>query len=206
MACVVTLCDMKPIQSPAGPESGESENPKAHDPDQFVDLYGDYLFSYAMSRVQNASLAEDLVQETLLKAIVKLDSFRGDASIRTWMVTILRNEMFSHYRKKKTVEKHMSECEDSSTNLGKLLHPDISNDDFSTAIEREEFWKIIQDCYSRIPEHLLDVFLTKMESDGQSIEDLSNELGISASNFSVRMFRTRLLLRKCIESKWAHAE
>lgn len=184
--------------------AASSEQPsdeRVNDPSEFLDLYGDYLYGYAMSRVRNSSLAEDLVQDTLLKSIAKFDTFRGDASIKTWLVTILRNEISSHFRRSKVAEKHRTNVEESS-GIGQLLHPNISNDEFRTAIEREEFWTMIQKCYDSIPPHLLDVFLAKMQSESSTTAELCDEIGISTNNFAVRMYRTRLMLRKCIESTW----
>jgi len=188
--------------SDAPPASSEQPDDQVGDPNEFLDLYGDYLYGYAMSRVRNSSLAEDLVQDTLLKSIAKFDSFRGEASIKTWLVTILRNEISSHFRRSQVAEKYRTSLEESGGGLGQLLHPNISNDQFRTAIEREEFWAMIQKCYDKIPPHLLDVFLAKMQSENSSTVELCEEIGISTNNFAVRMYRTRLMLRKCIESTW----
>ena len=83
-----------------------------------------------------------------------------------------------------------------------LLCPHVSNDQFRSAVERAEFWEAIQECFEKIPEQLLDTFLFRLANPDESIDDLCNELGITSSNFSVRLFRTRLLLRKCLESNW----
>lgn len=197
---------MQPNPAHEVPEaSSDKSSDRINDPDDFLDLYGDYLYSYAMSRVRNSSLAEDLVQDTLLKAIAKIDSFRGDAAIKTWLVTILRNEISSHFRRSQVAEKHRTSVGESA-GIGQLLHPDISNDQFRTVIEREEFWTMIQNCYDKIPPHLLDVFLAKMQSESTSTADLCKEIGISTNNFAVRMYRTRLMLRKCIESTWMNKD
>lgn len=165
--------------------------------------HGDYLFRFAMLKVQDADLAEELVQEALLKAIKAIDRFRGDAAVRTWLVTILRNEIANHFRKRDRDNRLRENLEENETsNLSELLRANISNDDFKTAVEREEFWTMIQKCFSELPQHLLDTFLAKWRNEDQKTEELCKELGIKQSNFSVRMFRTRLLLRKCIESTW----
>ena len=55
------------------------------DPEQWLDAHGDALFAYAMMRVRNQALAEDLVQETLLAGITGLAGFGGKSSERTWL-------------------------------------------------------------------------------------------------------------------------
>src|SRR5262245_35733194 len=49
----------------------------SHDPAAWLEDHGDYLFAYAMLRVHNAAVAEDLVQDTLLAALQGVDAFRG---------------------------------------------------------------------------------------------------------------------------------
>lgn len=189
--------------------TGSSEKHKAdvqsrakEDPQDFLERYGDYLYGYAYVRLRDSQLAEDVVQESLLKAIQNYSKFRGDSAVKTWLTSILRNEISTHFRKSKRAGNVQLVDGEEKLEMGALLHPHVSNSDFELAIEREEFWGIIQDCYKRVPEHLLQVFLAKSRAEGESTQELCNNLGISASNFAVRMFRTRLLLRKCVEEKW----
>ena len=171
-------------------------------PSDFLERYGDYLYGYAFTRLRDSQLAEDLVQDTLIKAIQNYGKFRGDSKVKTWLTSILRNEISSYFRKNKRIGKLSLVDEDDKFDMGELLHPHVENSDFKLAVERDEFWAMIQKCYKRVPEHLLQVFLARTHSDEESTQQLCNNLGISASNFAVRMFRTRLLLRKCIEENW----
>ena len=108
------------------------------DPSQFLDLYGDYLYGFAYVRLRDSQLAEDVVQETLLKAIKNFSSFRGEAKVKTWLTTILRNEISTHFRKHNRGWKKLQLAEsEESLEMGDLLHPQVSNSDFGTAIERE---------------------------------------------------------------------
>ena len=188
------------LQTEADPHV--SRHATNEDPSQFLDLYGDYLYGYAFVRLRDAELAEDVVQETLLKAFRKFNSYRGDAKVRTWLTSILRNEISLQIRKNRKSDKLRLFGEEEKLEMSDLLRTHVSGSDFESAIEREEFWTMIRECYKRVPEHLLQVFLARSQSEGASTEELCNNLGISPSNFSVRMFRTRLLLRKCIEEKW----
>ena len=171
------------------------------EPEKWLEEHGDALFKFAMLRVRNNHLAEDLVQETLIKGIKAFDKFRGDASVRTWLFQILRNEISSYFRSaKRSASKEISASD--ALDLGDLLHPLVSTNDFQSIVERDEFWLVIQTCFEKIPEHLLDSFLARLANPDEKIDKLCNQLGISASNFSVRLFRVRLMLRKCLESNW----
>lgn len=70
------------------------------DPDTWVDNYADSLFSYAFFRVQNRSLAEELVQETFVAALVAKDKFKGNSSEKTWFFAILKNKIIDQLRRK----------------------------------------------------------------------------------------------------------
>jgi len=58
------------------------------------------LRAFATSLCGNRDLADDLVQETLVKAWPKLDTFEPGTNLRAWLFTILRNTYFTHYRKR----------------------------------------------------------------------------------------------------------
>jgi RNA polymerase sigma-70 factor, ECF subfamily len=57
------------------------------------------IFLYLRRVTGDSGLAEDLAQETFLRAFRAALSYRGDASVRTWLFTIARNVLVSHYRK-----------------------------------------------------------------------------------------------------------
>ena len=58
-----------------------------------------YLRAFAISLCGSPTLADDLVQDTLVKAWAKFDSFQQGTNLRAWLITILRNNFFSIYRK-----------------------------------------------------------------------------------------------------------
>lgn len=181
-------------------DSGEPENPDVPGPKELLEFHGDELFSFARNRVRDSEVAEELVQETLLNAVRSLDRFRGEASVKTWLFQILRNQISTWYRNE--AKKRQRFDSRQPVEMGELLEPKISNMDFQTALQRQEFWEMIDRCCAEIPTHLLDAFLSKLDLPDKSVEELAEEIGITASNYSVRVFRARLLLRKCIESNW----
>ena len=169
--------------------------------------HGDYLFNYAVSKLRDSDLAEEMVQNTLLNALKALPKFRGHSSLRTWLVQILRNEISNHFRKRTREVDFQKRIESNfGADLGPLLNPQIETRHFASTIEKEEFWEMIQECFSRVPEHLLETFMAKWHGEDRKTEDLCNDLGITPSNYSVRMFRTRLMLRQCIEATWLNRE
>ena len=170
-------------------------------PEDWLEMHGDALFKFAMLRVGKTHLAEDMVQETLIKGMKGFSKFRGDASVRTWLFQILRNEISSYFRSaKRSASKEVSASD--SLDETDLLHPLVSTQKFQTLVEKEEFWAVIQTCFEKIPDHLLESFLVRLANPDEKVDILCNQLEINASNFSVRLFRARLMLRKCLESNW----
>jgi RNA polymerase sigma-70 factor (ECF subfamily) len=66
------------------------------------------LFGPAMALTRSASDAEDLVQDTMLRAFDRFETFRADGSPRAWLHTIMRNLFFNSYRKKSREPKQVS--------------------------------------------------------------------------------------------------
>ncbi len=69
------------------------------EPATWLDRHGDALYAYALMRVRDASVAEDLVQDTLLAAIRSVDRFKGESSERTWLIGILKHKVLDHWRR-----------------------------------------------------------------------------------------------------------
>ena len=64
-----------------------------------MELYGDYLFNYAFSRLNDKALFYDLVQDTFLAALTALKSFEGRSTEKTWLISILKRKIIDEYRK-----------------------------------------------------------------------------------------------------------
>ena len=189
--------------APRTEEETANVNNSSPESDILLEEHGDFLFRYAMIRLREENLAEEVVQETLLKAIKNFSTFRGEAALRTWLVQILRNEISGLFRKRERDKKLADQLEnEANVKLGILLNPKISAREFQSEVEKEEFWTTVQTCYSKLPTHLRETFLTKLQNDESTTEEVCKELDITASNFAVRMFRARVLLRKCLESDW----
>ena len=68
-------------------------------PNTWVDLYADYLFNYAVTRVNDSEIAKDLVQDTFIAGLKSAKNFKGEAAERTWLIAILKRKVIDHYRK-----------------------------------------------------------------------------------------------------------
>ena len=75
------------------------KNPMANDPRDEILEHIPSLRAFAMSLTRNQSMADDLVQETMVKALGAFDSFKAGTNMRAWLFTILRNSFYTQRKK-----------------------------------------------------------------------------------------------------------
>lgn len=178
-------------------------------PHKWLSLYGNLLYQYVLPRVNDRVIAEDLVQETFLSALKGLDGYKGEASEKNWLFTILKNKIIDHYRKKATEQAVMSMpdlngAEDEwFTEEGGWVENKMPKDWHAaeSPVERKEIQKIINWCKDHLKELQQHVFTLKYMEDLDSAE-ICKVLNISPSNYWVIIHRARLQMRDCVEKNW----
>ena len=187
-------------------EEAHAKIQNALHPESWVDKYADYLYNYAIVRVNDNELAKDLVQETFVAGLNSAKNFKGTASERTWLVAILKRKVIDHYRKinsrKGKAEVRMAYKDGNEE--GRWLEEQVA-DPFSKtendSIENEELGEAIQECIMKLPPKQAQVFTMKT-IQGISTEDICNELNINPSNLWVLVFRARTALMNCLNTSW----
>lgn len=176
------------------------------DPTKWIDLYSDYLFNYTIARVNDKDMAEDLVQETFLAGLKSMKNFKGEASERTWLISILKRKIIDYYRKtnsnKGKAEVRMS-YNDNETE-GDWLEERVADPFDKTAedlMQNSELGDAILDCLSKLPEKQAEVFRMKT-IEGYETEVICKELNITASNLWVIIHRARTAMASCLEKNW----
>lgn len=174
---------------------------------------GDYLYSYALMKVGERATAEDLVQETFVAAIRSKDTFKGESSEKTWLVTILKNKIIDYYRKKdvlRNATKYLAETEfDFTKNFFNLndghwiesARPAPWSSLADSALESKEFETTLEGCIRKMPPKLVPVFVAKFIDDEDS-EIICKVHGISSSNYWVMIHRAKVLIRSCLDKNW----
>jgi RNA polymerase sigma-70 factor (ECF subfamily) len=176
-------------------------------PNKWIDNYADYLFNYAVVRVNDGDLAKDLVQETFFAGLKSGKNFQGKASERTWLISILKRKVIDHYRKinskKGQAEVRMSFYDDGE-NEGSWIEervPQSWDNASEKAIENQELKTQLDICIDNLPEKYALVFRMKTIQEFET-EEICKELGITSSNLWVIIHRARTQLRKCMEDNW----
>ncbi len=176
------------------------------DPNKWVDKYSDYLFNFTIVRVNDREVAHDLISETFLAGLKSMKNFKGEATERTWLISILKRKIIDHYRKgnsKKGKAEIKIQYNDDS-NEGDWLEenaPDRFDKTAEDLIENEELGIAILECMEQLTEKQAKIF--KMKTiDGFDTEAICNEFNITPSNLWVIIHRARTTLAQCLEKNW----
>jgi RNA polymerase sigma-70 factor (TIGR02943 family) len=174
-------------------------------PERWVDEHGDYLYRFALARVDGPEAAEDLVQETLLAALTAAPSFAGRSSERTWLTGILKNKLVDRLRQVQrgglVVDPGQpDECLDGLYDRSGhwKAGPREWGDDPAKTLQSLEFWDAFRHCHSQLPGRLREVFSLRLLDDLPAPE-VCQVLGITATNLWTLLHRARVRLWRCLD-------
>lgn len=178
-------------------------------PETWVDLYADSLFHYALYRIADKAVAEELVQETFVAALSSLGNsrFRGESACKTWLIGILKHKLLDHLRQKYRHQASSidvireSEVEDSFDARGNWRVKPGQWHNPEKNYEQRELMLIIMECIAALGRRQADAFRLR-EIEGEEAEEICKILEISPTNYWVLMHRARLAMRRCIELHW----
>jgi len=194
-------------------EASRADSPEIQDPSTWIELYGDYLYRYALMRVNNPSVAEDLVQETFLAGIKSLKNFGGRSTLKTWLTGILKFKVMDYYRKSSREQTftqlssfYEGEEKDHFGENGHWLKGDFSPADWSAEqwenVDRKEFMTQFLQCADKLPPKIKQVYLMR-EVDAVDSKDIVEQLNITPQNLWTILHRARMALRKCLQDNWS---
>lgn len=184
-------------------------------PTIWVDEYSNEFFRFAMYRIKNREVAEDLVQDTFLSGLKALKNFRGESTEKSWLYNILKNKIIDHFRKKTNQEmkRNLSETEIDDDSFYSYFfekntehwNMEVTPKSFESSpdiiMESDEFMQFLLLCLSLLPDLWEKVFRLKNIED-LSTPDICKELDITSSNLWTIIHRAKLQLRGCLEKRW----
>lgn len=149
--------------------------------EQLAREYSASLYRQAFSMVRDHALAEDIVQETLIKAWQGYAGYRGEAPLGAWVMRIGHNTAVSALRR----------LRDQPTDPESM--PEVPTGDIAAGVADriavEELWRALDEVDPTSRE-----ILVLREVEGRSYEDISAITGVSLGTVKTRLFRTRRLL------------
>jgi RNA polymerase sigma-70 factor (ECF subfamily) len=171
---------------------------------KLVTMYSPRIYNLAMRIMRNQEDAEDVLQETFLKMINKLKTFRGDSAFYTWLYRIGTNVALGKIREKKHIDDFVSVDGPEFENIKGAGLSDWP-DHLDEQMDKDYFQKCLKKAMDDLPDHYRAVFVLR-DLENLSTREAAEILDISEANVKVRLMRARLFLRdqlahhlKCVE-------
>src|ERR1051326_6000275 len=162
---------------------------------QLVRRYEGKIFRLAQHVTQNREDAEDVLQETFMKAYEHLDQFKGDSKFYTWIVRIAVNQALMKLRRRKT-DKSVSLDEQIDTGEDNVTREIAAwGEDPEQHYSREELGTILDSAIQSLEPLYRSVFVLR-DIDELSSEETTEPLDLSVPAVKSRLLRARLQLRE----------
>jgi RNA polymerase sigma-70 factor (ECF subfamily) len=154
---------------------------------ELLEEHGAAIYRLAISIVRDPAIAEDVVQETLIKAWQALPAFRGESSVRRWILTIAHNTAVSVLRATR------EDAHDPHTIPDRPASESLEHD-AQSRLAVEQLWDALDelDGTSR-------ALILLREIEGLSYDELSNVTRLPMSTIKTRLFRARKVLAAALE-------
>jgi RNA polymerase sigma-70 factor (ECF subfamily) len=189
-------------------QQAASTGTEGNDSCEWLTAHGDYLFNLAVGQIRDASIAEDLVQDTFLAALKARDRFSGRSSDRTWLVGILRHKIYDHLRRV-CRQRPVHRLDDSAPtdreawDESVLWVHDVAAEcmEPSRRMELGEFREALEIALGKLPPRIAHVFQLYAVEERPNRE-VCDKLKISESNLWVMLHRARKQLRHELTGWW----
>jgi len=172
--------------------SNETEKGDPDDLHKLVVEHGDAIYRLALSVVRDTSLAEDVAQETLVKAWLALPSFRAESSLRSWVLRIAHNTAISTLRTRRAIVIDPHDLPEAQTRPDRSVEARVQSgvvvDDFMEALD------MLDDLSRSI------VVLRELE--GLAYEEIAEVLDVPMPTVKTRLLRSRRRLGTALR-EWA---
>jgi len=160
---------------------------------RLINTYSERIYNLALRILRNREDAEDILQETFLTVIEKLDQFDGRSSFFTWVYRIATNASLMRLRKKKVIFQQLADNPDFQESVESRVFVDWSQDP-SLSIYDQEVKKKIDQAINSLSDIYRSVFILR-DIENLSIKETSEILNITQENVKIRLRRARQFLR-----------
>ena len=159
------------------------------------------LYRIARSIVRNDSDAEDVLQESYVRAFAGLDTFRSDARFGTWLARIVINESLQWVRRRRPTSDIDLVAANPLLSAQIITFPNANREsDPEAALARSEIRTLLECAVDGLPDGFREILVARL-IEGMSVEEAAEAFGILPQTVKTRLFRARALLRAEIEKK-----
>ena len=183
----------RPPDTP-GPEPGVAP---AISPELVFREYAPRIYHIARRMLGNDADAEDVTQDVLVQVIRKLDTFRGDSQITTWLHRVTVNAALAYRQKRANRQKRETHDTDTDTlevSDGPVSRWNVGPDEPVLAAEQTA---VIEDAIGHLPPPFRDVYVLA-DVEGLPNQEIADMLGLSVPAVKSRLHRARLRMRDAL--------
>jgi RNA polymerase sigma-70 factor, ECF subfamily len=157
------------------------------------------LFRTARSILKSDAEAEDALQDAYLRAWRRIDGFRGEAKLSTWLSRIVINEALARLRSNRAAPGFVFDAAaESGGDHAAVQRPDEHADRQPEGMAmRAEVRRLIEDGIDRLPDAFRTVFMLRAIEE-MSVQEVAEVLDLPEATVRTRLFRARGLLRECL--------
>jgi RNA polymerase sigma-70 factor (ECF subfamily) len=161
--------------------------------DEFFDMYFDRVFRFALRRTRDEDAAEEMAQATLVRAMRKLDTWRGEATLFTWLCAICRRELMAYWTHRNTAA-----LGDGPAERGTLDRLQAPTDGPEQAMQRHEISEIVHAVLDELPDRYGDLLEWKY-IEGQAVSEIALRVGSTPKAVESMLTRARQAFRVVFE-------
>jgi RNA polymerase sigma factor (sigma-70 family) len=148
-----------------------------------VDKYQKMVYLLALKLMKKPEEAEEMAQDTFVKAFQKLDSYEGKSKFSTWLYSITYNGCISELRKRRIEFKSIEDRQISEQDEQKMY-------DYYRETKKEDQEKYLNLALEKLPEDD-QILVTLYYYESQSMDEISMITGLTVSNIKVKIHRAR---------------
>ena len=163
---------------------------------EFFETYAPRLFRFAMRRAGDEDLAEEITQTTLIAAVGKLKTWRGEASLFTWLCTISRRQLVDHWRKTaREPELRPLDPLDNDPDVRAALESLSAGEGPGAVLDGRRLAERVQITLDYLPDRYGDVLEWKY-LQGLSVNEIAERLGSTPKAVESTLTRARQAFRE----------
>ena len=160
-----------------------------------------YLYHYAIKKLNDTDLIQDLIQDTFLVALESSERFQKRSSELTWLTSILKHKIYRVYRCRSRTLLIYQESSDSSVYAIGAIQFERSSHRSDETLVAKEFAKALREFLSTLPTSWQQVYDKKFEK-GLESSVICEELNLTPNNYWVISHRLKLSLKQWYVENW----
>lgn len=156
----------------------------------FVNNYQQFVYVLCVRILNNNEVAEEITQDVLIKCIEKIEQFKGDSKLKTWVYTVARRETLNYIRINKL----------ETTEISPSIENTLKGDNIIALFDNEDLNETIQYYFNKLSTDAKEM-LTLFYLEEMSLKEIAEITKFSESNVRVKLYRARESFKSILTEK-----